>query len=358
MFKFLKKSDHQVVELTVSNRTVVRVLLAVVITMLGLAALKQAQHALILIFVATFLALAFNPPVHWIAQRLPGKSKGSRSMATAISAILVLVLLSGFLASIVPPIVRQSANFVDAAPKLVSDARDQNTAVGKFITRNNLQPQIDKLSDELSSRVKNISGEAVTTISSIGSSLFSTLTVLAITFMMLIEGPHWIAWGKRLLPDDKEDEVEVLAAKMYRVVKGYVNGQVTLAALASLVILPMLFILHISYPFALLFIIFICGLIPMIGHTIGAVIVTTVALFHSPASAAIILAYYILYQQIENYTIQPKIQANSTDMSPLLVFTAVVIGVSFSGLLGGLVAIPIMGCIRILAIHWVESRDY
>jgi putative heme transporter len=95
----------------------------------------------------------------------------------------------------------------------------------------------------------------------------------------------------------------------------------------------------------------------MVGHLIGAAIVTIVALFTSPVSAIIALAYYILYQQIENYLIQPKVQANSTNMSPLLVFIAVVLGVNFGGLLGGLVAIPIMGCIRILVLDQLTRRN-
>jgi predicted PurR-regulated permease PerM len=175
--------------------------------------------------------------------------------------------------------------------------------------------------------------------------------------MMLIEGPHWFGWLKRLAPAQRRRHVEALSARMYKVVKGYVNGQVTLAALASVLILPMLFILGIPYPFALMFVVFICGLIPMIGHTLGAIIVTLVALTASPVSALIILGYYILYQQIENYVVQPRIQANSTEMSPLLVFIAVVVGVSFSGLLGGLVAIPIMGCLRVGVLYWLENRD-
>jgi len=135
-----------------------------------------------------------------------------------------------------------------------------------------------------------------------------------------------------------------------------VNGQVVLAAIASCMLLPALIILHISYPAALVVVVFICGLIPLIGHTIGAVIVTTVALFHSPLTAAIVLAYYILYQQIENYIIQPRIQANSTNMSPLLVFSAVIVGVNFGGLFGGLVAIPVMGCIRIALLDYLHTK--
>jgi predicted PurR-regulated permease PerM len=356
MIKF-KKSDTSKVEITISNRTVVRVLLLVVLSMIGLAAFKQASHALVLIFVSVFLALALNAPVHWIASRLPGKRRGSRSMATGISFLIVLAVLVGFLASIVPPIVKQTDNFIAAAPGLIHNLRDQNGTVNKFIIKYNLQSQVDSLSTQATERLKNVSGTAVSTLSSIGSSLFSTLTVLALTFMMLIEGPLWVALARNLLPKEKRSHADVLARDMYKVVKGYVNGQVTLAALAALLIVPAMFILHISNPIALMVIVFICGLIPMIGHTIGALIVTTVALFHSPVSAVAILAYYILYQQIENYVVQPKIQANSTNMSPLLVFMAVVVGVSFGGLLGGLVAIPVMGCIRIVTVDYLKIRE-
>jgi predicted PurR-regulated permease PerM len=144
---------------------------------------------------------------------------------------------------------------------------------------------------------------------------------------------------------------------MYRVVKGYVNGQVTLAALAAVIIFPALIILDISYPIALFVIVFICALIPMIGNTIGAGIVTLVALTQSPSAALFVLAYYIIYQQIENIFIQPRIQANSTNMSPLLVFASVVIGISFGGILGGLVAIPVAGCIRISVLEYLRSRN-
>src|SRR4029079_13482395 len=96
--------------------------------------------------------------------------------------------------------------------------------------------------------------------------------------------------------------------------------------------------------------------IPLVGHTLGAIIVSLVALFHSPWSAVLVLGYYILYQQIENYIIQPRIQANSTNMSPLLVFCSVIIGVSFGGLLGGLVAIPVAGCVRICVLDYLRAK--
>lgn len=95
----------------------------------------------------------------------------------------------------------------------------------------------------------------------------------------------------------------------------------------------------------------------MVGHTIGAIFVSIVALFTSPWAALIVLGYYFLYQQIENYLVQPRIQANATNMSPLLVFVSVIIGVNFGGIFGGLVAIPIAGCIRIVALDFLHTKN-
>jgi predicted PurR-regulated permease PerM len=345
------------IPLTISTRTVVKVVLTIIGTIILLAALRRASHALLLLFTALFLALALNAPVSWIARHLPGKVRGSRAFGTSLSFLMVIVVLGVFLAFLIPPIARQTQTLIKSAPGIVRDTKDENSDIGRFVKRYNLESQVGKFSDELSTRLKNSSGSAFSTLGKVGSSIFSVLTILALTFMMLVEGPHWVKLGLELTPRKKREHAQRLLHDMYRVVKGYVNGQVLLAAIATAMLLPGLLIFNVSYPFALLGIVFICGLIPMVGHTIGAIIVTLVALFTSPLSALGILAYYFLYQQIENYLIQPRLQANSTNMSPLLVFSSVVVGVSFSGLFGGLVAIPVAGCIRILVLDQLQQRN-
>ncbi len=358
--KIFEKSER-VTTITASNKSIVRfwglffVMLLVFLTFLK--SVQLAGPALIWVFTAFFLALALNAPVQWVAQHLPGKKRGSRSLATSLSVIVVLLALVGFIASIVPPFVRQIGDLADAAPTFISDLRNPDSETGKFIARYNLQDQVDGFSKDLSTKLKGAGGTAVSVVSNVGSSAFAVLTILVLTFMMLVEGPHWVKVGEQLIPKKHRAHTRELSRAMYKVVKGYVNGQVTLAALAAVLIVPMLFIVGVSYPIALMVVVFICGLIPMVGHTIGAVIVTAVALFTSPLTAAIVLLYYITYQQIENYLIQPKIQSNSTNMSPLLVFVAVVVGAYIGGLLGGLVAIPLAGCLRIIVIDQLTRRN-
>jgi len=353
---FFSRRGEAEIALTISTKTFFKVLLLVVATILLLAALHRAVYALTLIIIAVFLTLALNAPVSWVARHLPGPLRGSRTSATALSSFIVVVLLAAGITAFIPPVVRQTRSFIDTAPQLVRDIRDQNGQLGQLIVRYHLQGQINEFSDQLSSRLQHGGSTAVSALTRIGSSIFASLTILVLTFMMLIEGPRWLEFGRRLLREDQRTRADRLAHDMYKAIKGYVNGQVMLAAIASALILPGLLIFHVSYPVALLGIVFICGLIPMVGHTIGAAIVTFVALFHSPLSAVGILVYYILYQQIENYLIQPKLQANTTNLSPLMVFMSVVVGVSFGGLLGGLIAIPVVACVRVWVLDILRAR--
>lgn len=356
MLSLHKKGKIPEVAVTITNETFARLALLTVTTIILLFAARKASHALLLVFTAFFLALALNGPVNWIGKHLPGKRRNSRSLATSLSFLIVVVLLGGFLASIVPPLVKQTESFASAAPGLVKDFRGQNSQTGRFIRNHHLEKQVDTLSSQLSDRLKHVGGTAFSTVQRVSKSVFALLTILVLTFMMLVEAPRWRGFVQEIIPDKHHKLSDRMIREMYAVIKGYVNGQVLLAAMAAVLIMPAVLLLHVGYPVAIMVIIFICGLIPMVGHTIGAIIVTLVALFHSTGAAIIILSYYILYQQLENILIQPRIQANTTNMSPLLVFMSVVIGVSFGGLIGGLVAIPVAGCLRIAILEYLRNK--
>ncbi len=356
MLGFLHKKSDKEVWVNISNRTIIRVILLVVVAFIAFVFLRKVTHAILILFTAFFLALALNSPVHWLGEQFPGKRKGSRTLATSISFLIIILILVAFSVDVIPNLARQTSTFIKDVPHIVQEARDKHTNLGKFINHYHLQPSINNFSNQLSSHLHNITGTVVSTISSVASSFFTIIAILVLTFMMLVEGPFWVNRFKLLIPSEHRDHAVNMARDMYQIIRGYVNGQVLLAALTAVLIAPALFILHISNPVALIVLIFLTSLIPLIGHMIGIVIVTIVALFHSPWAALIIFAYFLLYIQIENYVIQPKIQANTTNLSPLLVFASVIIGVTFDGLIGGLVAIPIMGCLRVIAVDYLHNH--
>ncbi|MEI7838531.1 MAG: AI-2E family transporter [bacterium] len=358
MLNFLNRNKDNEVNINISNRNVVRVIFIILISYFFLLGLKKTAYPIKLVIISIFITFAINHPVHKLSHLMPGRLKGNRVLGTAISLIIVLAGLSIFMASIVPPLIKQTDNFIKIAPSLVQDLHNQNSSIGKIINKYHLDSSVNYVSTQLANRVNSVSGKTFSTITDVTSSIFSVVSVLVLTFMMLIEGSRWLKFGHNLLDDRKQKIATRISNEMYDVIKGYVNGQVLMAAIAAVIIVLPLIYLNVSYPIALMVIVFICGLIPMVGHTLGAVIITTVSLFHSPIDAVIVLAYYILYMQIEAYVIQPKIQSSKTNLTPLMVFVSLLIGLSIDGLVGGLMAIPIAGCLKVLIEEYLRTHGY
>jgi predicted PurR-regulated permease PerM len=152
---------------------------------------------------------------------------------------------------------------------------------------------------------------------------------------------------------------------MYGVVTGYVNGQLLIAAIAAtfagiaLLILSTLFKADIN-PIALAGIVFVFGLIPMFGNILAAIIVVLACLLTSLPLAVAMGIFFILYQQIENATLQPYIQSRSNQLTPLIVFIVALIGVGLAGIIGAIAAIPVAGCVKVLIDDFLKKKfpDY
>lgn len=338
------------ITINISSQAIVRAVLITFLTLLGLQFLGTIGYQLQLIFTGAFLALALNPAVSWVAARLRSKS---RTRATGISYILVIIALGTFLFFVVPPIATQLIDFLKDIPSTISSQTSQDSPVGELIRRYGLESEVQTMSENLTSQFSNLPSTVVSTASWVGGTLISVITVLVLSFMMLVEGPRWFDRLWAIQPKNKREHRRMLAHKMYQVVTGYVNGQVVIAMIAALFAMAALSIgtaitnAEVNIV-AMGGIVFLFGLIPLIGNTLAAVIVVLVSLFSSLALAIGMGAFFLFYQQMENVTLQPYIQAKSNQLTPLIVFIAALIGAGFGGLLGAFVAIPIAGCIRVL----------
>ena len=328
----------------------------------ALLAIYKSWGALVLLSVSLFVALALNPPVSQLAKRLPGNS---RVGATAIAYLAVVVFLGGFLVLIVPPVIEQSARFADTVPGLIDKVSEQRTVFDDFIQRYGLEQTVDdaveSAKDQAASVAANLGNTLVGGVGSLLGGLANLLLVLVLAFLMLIEGPNILRriWGLYENPVQLHRH-KALVQRMYRVVTGFVNGQLAVAAIAGICTLVVLLTLsatlgmpaNLAVPLSV--VIFVCGMIPMIGATIGAVLVGLVLLLNSPTAAIIFLVYFVVYQQIENNLISPTIQSKSVELSALAILAAILVGITLGGLLGGVVAIPIAGCIRVLLLDQLE----
>jgi predicted PurR-regulated permease PerM len=351
-----KKSE---VEITVSNRTMLRILLFLLGTILFLRMIDSMRHPLTLIFVSFFLTLAINPIVTRLSSMLKSKS---RVRATAIAYGAVMTVIISFVVLIVPPLINQTTEFIREVPKTLSEIKTQDSSLGRFIRRYNLEEQVQNFASDWTRNLGDVQGPVLTTANRIFANVLSIVTVLVLTFMMLIEGPRWMQSIWKHVPLRRRAHDQEIAHKMYKVVTSYVNGQVLVAGIGAMFAMITLIIvstiLNVSVnAVALGGIIFLFALIPSIGTILGALIVTLFSLFSSPSLAVIMLVYFIVYQQIENATIQPMIQSRGNELTPMLVFIAAILGIGFGGVLGGFVAIPLAGCAKILFDDWIEDRD-
>jgi predicted PurR-regulated permease PerM len=322
--------------------------------------------ALMIIAISVFLALALNPPVSVLTRRLPGQS---RILATALAYMVVLSILATFIYVALPPVIDQTVKFVNALPQYVQELSEKRGVVADLINRYGLQEELNQLvagaQQQAASLASGLGSSVVNGVSTILGGVVTLITVLVLTFLMLIEGPRWMERLWNLYSNsDRLQRHQRLVAKMYKVVSGYVNGQVVVAAiaavagLATLLIMTSFFNITSEAVIPLAGIIFITDLIPMIGATIGAIIVGLVLLFNDPASVLVFVAYFLIYQQIENNFIQPLVQSRTVALSALSVFVAVILGISLLGIVGGIVAIPVAGCIRVVAIDYLEHRKH
>lgn len=351
------------VKIDIDTKVFIRFVVVVFGFSLALLAIYKTRSALALLGVSLFLALALNPPVSRLSKQLPSNS---RVGATAIAYLVVLLLLGGFMVLIAPPVIEQSAKFADTVPDLIDEANSQRYIFDDFIQRYGLEDAVnsavENAKNQASSVAANLGNTLVGGVGTILGGLANLVFVLVLTFLMLIEGPAWMRrmWG---LYDNQErlERHQSLVKRMYRVVSGFVNGQLAVAGIAAvstlIVLLTMSATLDLPANLAvpLSVIIFITGMIPMIGATIGAALVGLVLLFNSPMAALIFIIYFVVYQQIENNFISPTIQSKNVELSALTILAAILIGITLGGLLGGIVAIPVAGCVRVLLLDQLEQ---
>lgn len=334
----------------IESGTIIRLLAFAFAALLALKFLEHITTALLLIAIAFFLALALNPAVSRISQMLKLKS---RAAATGIAYLLVLAFLAAFIAFVFPPLVKQTADFIQEVPSSIQDFKENDSTARDFVQRYGLEEQINRFTDDFGSRFGDIGKPVLSTAGAIGAAVAQTITVLVLTFMMLVEGHGWLERLWSAQPAAKRAHRRKLAQDAYRTVTNYVNGQIFIAALAGFFAAIALFIFREIFdanvnPIALGGIVSLFALLPLIGTTIGAIIVVLACLLVSFPLAVAAAIFFLVYQQIENVTIQPYVQSRTNNLTPLIVFISAIIGVSVGGIFGAFVAIPVAGCLKIL----------
>jgi predicted PurR-regulated permease PerM len=318
-----------------------------------LQALASASAVFILIIISIFLAAGLNPAVLFFQNR--GLNRGASVGAVMAS---VLLFVAAFIAIAVPPLLDQGNQLLDNAPALIKDLNNNafiNDLNNKYGVIDSLQTKIDSLIKDGQFAITAFGG-VIGVGKAVVSGLVSTITILVLTLYFLASLPQVINIALRFVPATRRDRVSKLTNAIVGRIGSFVGGQAIIAALAAVFILIMGLIIGMPYPGPLAMVVLICGFIPLVGHFIGMSIVTVVSLTDSLTTAAIALGAYILYVQIENYVITPRIMRKSLAIPGLVTIIAALLGASLLGLVGGLLAVPIAAAVLLILDEVVFPR--
>jgi predicted PurR-regulated permease PerM len=309
---------------------------------------------IIWVLIALFLALALNPAVEWLQAH--GVSR--RGAAVGITYVGALVGIVAIGALFVPTLVREVNDFAQAVPDYVDDLTKGRGRLG-FLERDyHIVERIrDAIEEQGASGVLGLSGTALSVTRSVVTAVVAVLTIAFLTLFMLLEGPMWVERIIGLLPEEQQPRWRAVGQDIYKVVGGYVAGNLLISLFAGIASTLVLLVLGIQYAVALGLLVALLDLVPLAGATIAAVLVSTVAIIDEGlVDGLIVIAFFILYQQFENHVLQPLVYGRTVQLSPLAVLIAVLIGAELAGVIGALGAIPVAGTIQVILRDWLAHR--
>ena len=302
--------------------------------------LRNAASILVLIFIALFLAIGLNPAVSRLRRwGLP------RGLAVTVIALAVVALLVGGIFALVPPLVTQTGQLIGNVPSYI-ESLQRNEAVRDLVQRYDV---VDKVQGALNAgTVTNALGGVVGGAKLLFGTIFNVLTVLVLVIYFLAAFDRIKASGYALVPRSRRQRVRLLTDEILGKVGAYMVGAIAIAVLAGLSTWVFAMIVGLGYPFALAVVVAVCDLIPQIGATLGAVVVSLVGLADSLGTGIACIVFFLVYQQVENYLIYPNVMRRSVKVSDVAAVTAALLGVGLFGVLGALIAIPMVAAVQLI----------
>jgi predicted PurR-regulated permease PerM len=332
----------------------VRIVLIVVLSALAVYVLYLLRTVVAWVIVAAFIAACAAGPVNVLARRM------KRGLAIGLVYLTIVVVPFIMLLLLVVPLIEQTVRLVDNLPDYIADLRqafEDNDQLRDLDEKYDVTGKLDDLASQLKSSLDNAASTLVDIGAGLVSSVFALVTILVLSMFMTARGKHWFESFLASRPAPEARALRTAGERIADAVSSYVGGALFQATVAGIVAFLMLTILGIPSALPLALVIAVLDLIPMVGATLGAVAVGVVVLFAGSTTDVIIWAIFaIVYQQFENYVVQPRIQSKAVSIDPFIVVIAALVGGTLLGVLGALLAIPAAATIQISVREYLAFR--
>ena len=317
-----------------------RATLTVVAVLALLAAAWSVRNILLLVLVATVLAVGLDPQVRWLQRR-----RVSRAWAVTIIGLLGVGFLALFAWLVIPQAVRQAQELARDFPSYLDRLRTSTGTLGTIEAKYHLSERLQ----QASSRLPDLAiGKIPSITAGAGSVIANTLTVAVLTIYFLLGLERGHSAGQRIVAGEHADRNSRILDESLERIGGYVSGNIFISIIAGTLAFLVLEILGVPFAAALGVWVAIADLIPGVGAMIGAVVCVIVALFSSIGDGIAIAVYFIVYQRVENYLILPRVMTKAIDLSAPAVIITLLIGSSLAGLAGALIALPIAAALKVI----------
>ena len=295
-----------------------------------------------LIVVSLFLSFAIEPAVGWLARK--GWRRGA---ATGLIFLGVVAVGAGLLALLIPALVTGSRQLITALPDLLNNLAKYLKPFGIKLDRASLEKQLTTYSDDLISAAKQVTGGILHLAATLAGTLFEVSVVAFFTFYMVAMGPQLRRVVLSRFRPRRQRQILEVWEEAIRQTGGYFYSRLLIAVINGSLMFLVLWIRNV--PFAAPLAVFeasVATFIPAIGTYIGGAAPVAGALLVSPLDAVIALAWIIVYKQIENYLLAPKLTARTMDVSAPIAFAAALIGGALGGFLFAFLSLPVAGIIQ------------
>ncbi len=315
-------------------------------TALTVYLLFRLRNLLFMVFVAVFLAVALEPPVHFLEKR--GWRRGAATGLVFLIGFLVIVLfvvaVAPLFASQVNDLIEGLPGYIESVTKLISDTFNID------LSTEALQEEAASLPDIISGAGGTIIGGVVSVTTGIASFLFFATTVALFSFYMVAELPQLQRTVLSTMPEERQRDAlhvwDVAVEKM----GGYIYSRLILAVLSGIIAGTFLSILGVPFAISLgLWVGVLSQFIPVIGTYLAMILPAVVALSSRGVTTMIwVLVFFIAYQQLENYLIAPRITKQTMEIHPAVSIGAIIIGSALLGPIGVILALPMTGIVQAL----------
>ena len=325
-----------------------RVTIVVALVLLALTQLRKASDVLALVVLAAVLAIGLDPAVRFLERH--GLRRG---LAVAVIFLSSLIAFGVFLYFAIPEFIDQAKTFARGLPALLDELSARDDWIGRAISDADVKTHLQDFVSNLPSQIANSFGSILGVTSKVTGLLFRVFTVAILTVYFMLSYPAARRAMLARAPVDDGPRLDRVVSTIATRIGGYVSGTFVLAGLSALAAALVLIVMGVKFWFPLAAWAGLAGVIPIVGAYVGAAPAVLIALADTPTKALIVLAYFVVWQQVRDYVVSPRVMKNSVDLSPAAVMVATIVGASIGGFFGILLALPIAAAIKAVASEYL-----